>query len=777
MNGQRSHLSLLGISLFAILTMPLFASAQNADGQAASGRQTKVAGTGFVEDWSTRHLVFSNPGSEDQAIQEDRHAEWLRIVNDPRYIFQKRKLAAAGRPVDAGSGEPADPSAGAGPTRVAARSQAQGTIPMNSDWSEGLNTGSPSPISDPAKFSFSTTSASCADDFVIYSTGSVGSSSQASLIAFSNIYSGCTGTVPTVAWAYNTGGSIPGAPVFSADGKQLAFIQIASSVASLVILSLPASSTFGSGGSVGAPTAPTPESITSYPGCTAPCMTSIPLNGSPNVSWSDPWVDYAADALYVGDDGGSLHRFSPLFTGIPAETTGFGPHKWPIILDSTVKLASPVVDPVIGRVFVGDMNGYFFSIGTDDPGTTNSTLGRVYSQSAQLGTNGTEIFDAPIVDPNAGEAYVFVQEDASGNNGVFQFPTNFASASSGTEETVGTFGRSLEYFFAGTVDNIYLSSEGNDCPPTCTTPTGNLYVVGNTKGPATLYQIPIAANVMSAANKGPALGSSTYEGRSSGVTEFFNPSVTTSASGSITLISDPAAWTTGTQVTVGSVTYTFVKTLTAVNQVLLYTNGFGHTKATTDEDDTALNLVAVINGAPGACPSSSPVCVFTGQTANPAATASDDSGTNKVELAATVSGSAGDFAVSTNDISELTVSSQNAATGQDYIFLSVYSGGGGPAGSTCPTGCVLNFDVTSGATLTTGAAPLAMLPEKASTSDMYDGFVTGGISIDNSVPPTTLAGASEIYFLTLDNSSSVACGVGTGICAIQASQTTLSSSQ
>jgi hypothetical protein len=36
----------------------------------------------------------------------------------------------------------------------------------------------------------------------------------------------------------------------------------------------------------------------------------------------------------------------------------------------------------------------------------------------------------------------------------------------------------------------------------------------------------------------------------------------------------------------------------------------------------------------------------------------------------------------------------------------------------------------------------------------------------------TLAGASQIYFVTTDNSSSVSCSTsGTGVCAAQASQT------
>jgi len=53
---------------------------------------------GVVDDWSHHHLIFSNPGTEEEAIKNGRHDEWLRIVNDPRYIMQqlKRRSPAQG---------------------------------------------------------------------------------------------------------------------------------------------------------------------------------------------------------------------------------------------------------------------------------------------------------------------------------------------------------------------------------------------------------------------------------------------------------------------------------------------------------------------------------------------------------------------------------------------------------------------------------------------------------------------------------------------------------
>ena len=51
---------------------------------------------GYPQDWSHRHLVFSNPGTYQQAVQKGTANEWLKITNDPRYIIQQRARSGAG---------------------------------------------------------------------------------------------------------------------------------------------------------------------------------------------------------------------------------------------------------------------------------------------------------------------------------------------------------------------------------------------------------------------------------------------------------------------------------------------------------------------------------------------------------------------------------------------------------------------------------------------------------------------------------------------------------
>jgi hypothetical protein len=117
----------------------------------------------------------------------------------------------------------------------------------------------------------------------------------------------------------------------------------------------------------------------------------------------------------------------------------------------------------------------------------------------------------------------------------------------------------------------------------------------------------------------------------------------------------------------------------------------------------------------------------------------------------------------------------NAGPAKDWIFLSVQNTGitGGVIG--CPVnlagaqdGCLMSFDVTSGAGIT-GTTPTAAATE-----------VTGGASgviIDNFVPAGTLVGASQVYYTPLNpngvGSTCPAYIFGFGGCAIQASQAAL----
>ncbi len=370
-------------------------------------------------------------------------------------------------------------------------------------WSGNLNNGaagaSVQPNMYPAKYSFSSTTASCSD-FVVYPTGTAGAIGGASIAAFSNLYEGgCTGTVPSTYWAYNTGGMVTTSPVLSLDGTQLAFIQVSNNVASLVLLKWSAES-----GTPIMPVTLTTQTASAYRTCTAPCMLTLALSGNYPDTYSAPYYDYSGDNLYAGDDNGNLHKFTGAFNGTPAEVTS----PWPVNLGGQ-KLSSPVYDGS-EYVIVGDFGGVLHSV--------IAATGAIYGTTASV---GDVIADAPLVDGNAGTVYAFVTTGGNGyeqnDNAVFRLPTDFSSLTSPTAavfEPVGT-GGSQYYLYAGTFDNVYYSS---------TTSAGNLYVVGNTgtAGGGTLYRIPVTSSSMGTPVAAVTGLNSTLYPFPSPVTEFCN---------------------------------------------------------------------------------------------------------------------------------------------------------------------------------------------------------------------------------------------------------------
>ncbi len=412
--------------------------------------------------------------------------------------------------------------------------------PLKGDWSVPMSTGTVQPNAYPAKWGQSLTASSCFFDFLAYPTGVAGSPSSASIVAFNNLYNpSCneTGAVPATYWAFDTGGTISTSPTVTMDeSTQLAFVQVSGSSASLVIMKpyfvVQATVTdglfdititsgtitsadvgkavFGGGmdigttikavngstvtlsklvqdtytadnlvivqpGTLGAPFSLTSQaSGDAYHTCTAPCMLALPLSGGD--TFSAPFYDYNDDVMYVGDDSGNLHMFTHVFNGSPSEVTS----SWPVNLGSN-SLTSPVYDPVSGNVFVGDLGGVLYSVGTGIAGGTTS--GALDGVSSKL---GDAIVDGPLVDSTAGMVYAFVTT-SNGNNTVYQFPTSFTSGA-GASVAVGTGGTGL-YLYDGDFDNVYYQSS---------TQSGDLFVVGNTGGStgATLYRIPLVSNVM-----------------------------------------------------------------------------------------------------------------------------------------------------------------------------------------------------------------------------------------------------------------------------------------
>jgi hypothetical protein len=414
-------------------------------------------------DWTHRQLVFSNPGTEAEAIENGTHERWLKITNDPRYAMQQLQRQMRSAAGDSDLSLPKLPP----PKKKK---------PKSMDWSMGLGPGDIPINTFPAKWSFSTTTANCYYDFVLFPTGNSGSSTQPTIVAYNNMYSGCGGTVPSVYWQYNTSStsSVSLSPVLSWDGSQVAFMQNnPSSSASLVLLKWAANASL---------VTLTSTAASSYRGCTAPCMTVLTFNNSGSDVYSSPFYDYTNDVLYVGDAGGSLHKFTGVFNGTPAEAGS----PWPVSVETPAALNSPVLDPVSGRILVGSAAGFLYAV--------NSSTGTKVGTSSQLDYE-FGLVDAPLVDSSAAKVYAFAGDDGStssscndghgntGCSGVFQFPVTFTSGL-GTETQVG-YGHYGMY--SGAFDNTYFTSSN------ASSPTGHLYVCGQTdfnNEPQTLNRFP-----------------------------------------------------------------------------------------------------------------------------------------------------------------------------------------------------------------------------------------------------------------------------------------------
>jgi hypothetical protein len=536
--------------------------------------------SGLTIDWTHRHLIFSDPGAADDARQSGEYERWWKITNDPRYAMQqlRRSGAAPGdsigvqaAPIDEGfqlspdrldpdpfdpdlTGEenrgepetlandddfpggvlprgltpalipprPQQPAVGTTFPHVALRAHRKMPSFLQKDWSETL--GSPGTVgmgNFPA--TFTTTAASCTADFAVYNSSLEGSSSQAGIVAFNHLYSGCT--TPDVYWAFDTGGTVQTSVELSLNGTQVAFVQTdnISGDADFVVLKWAASS-----GTLTEPTMLTSNS--SYPNCTAPCMISIPFSGSPTDTYSSPFIDYASGSAYAGDDSGKMHKFTNVFSAVtPVEASS----PWPVTLNTSTDaaLGSPVYDGVSDKIFVGD---YLANDSSNcEPGVMSAEgqCGYLYSvsagsgavvRSAQLDYN-LGIYDGPIVDSSAGMVYAFIGADNSTScssgpcAAVFQFPVGFTSGAAGTEATVGAGYQSL---LSGSFDNQYFTSGSS--------PSGHLYVVGGT-GPQnnTLYAISITGNTMTAgsATAGPQVATNytnSFYAPGLQVTEFCN---------------------------------------------------------------------------------------------------------------------------------------------------------------------------------------------------------------------------------------------------------------
>jgi hypothetical protein len=209
----------LGLSILAVLILSSALLGQMSQGQTSQGQtsQDSQAVVHLPTDWSHHHLLFSNPATAEQL---------KRAQQEPRYWQQLFRRSQATPPEATSEVQPGSKT-----------SHASKNHKLKRDWSVSMGAGATVGAGQyPGKFGFDVTTYSCATDFVVFNTGLAGSGTQASIIAYNNLYSGCGGTVPSVYFAYNTGGTISTSVTLSEDGKQLAFVQEQAGVATLVLL-------------------------------------------------------------------------------------------------------------------------------------------------------------------------------------------------------------------------------------------------------------------------------------------------------------------------------------------------------------------------------------------------------------------------------------------------------------------------------------------------------------------------------------------------------------
>jgi hypothetical protein len=676
-------------------------------GRAASPKQQ-----GLPTDWSHRHVIFSQPSTD---------AEAAAVMHDTRY-WQEWNREHLVRTLNTSD------------VRLSDRGLLATAGVPHADWSANLGNGANAGAGVfPAKYFFQITSANCASggtpDYVVFSTGLPGTSGQASIVAFDNLYSGCSGIVPTVYWAFNTGGQVLTSPTISGDGTQVAFVQTNGGVGTLVLLKWKA------GGTVGSPVSLAAVSNAAYRACTAPCMTTITLRDSSNVATDDTtssvFPDYSHDTIWVGGALGWLHKITGVFRGTPAHVNTGG---FPVRVRNTTFTSSPVHDSASDSVFIGDASGFLYRVTNASP--------PVVTASARIDF-GAGLIAGPIVDSTSGKVYVFASSDGTTNcagapcAAVYAFGTSFGAGTTGTKAVVGTSVASppnpSPLFEAG-FDSTYLASANA---------TGNLYVCGNTGGAPTLYRIPINAGVMAAPVKGPVLTSATT--RCSPVTDISNPNATGGTKEWI--FAGVQASGSGNLCASGGCAMNFVNTpwlpshVYAVGQQVLDSHFQIQTVRLAGTSRTAALGPPAWSVVVGGNTTDATTLRWVNQGPQLAFHSNTWLAIHAYALGTAIIDSNGNIEVVT-----IAGTSRSAALGH-------------------PTWNLVVGGFVNDATVrwrNTG---------KPATASLAAAGGTGGIIIDNIVGSGTLAGASQVYFSTQGNQ--LCASGGTGGCAVQASQSGL----
>ena len=459
---------------------------------------------GYPQDWSSRHLLMPGTHAEDVLAAGD---------HDPRHVYNMvmRQVAIE---------------------RFRHRER-RPRRDVKIDWAVSLENGYVPQNQFPAKYQFDVGADSCNSDYIVYGL-TVTSGTQANLVGINNLYTGgtllCNSGSPWVAFAYNTvtqtGGQIKTSPALSEDGTKVAFVESTSSGSYFHVLVLPNAIPVppAQSGNVLVPQTPTPCTTPTTPGC----MTTLAIQTSATDSNSSPWVDYFFDTAYVGADNGLLYKISPVFGGgAPALVSTGG---WPVTVSTqaTKVLTAPVVDDTAGLIFLGDGEGYLYSVKLTNPGGTTAAQQTIGWAGHGAGTG---VVDPPIAvtDPaNPTTDQVFAVTGCSyvlGIGGaVSQLPANFTTGVPTTSNTVdlgsasGSGDCTGKNVHSGAFDNAFwLNGSASGHMIAC-----GFVNNGGTPAKPQMYFFPFASNLITSTGKSTFQINNTKGDECSPLTEFYN---------------------------------------------------------------------------------------------------------------------------------------------------------------------------------------------------------------------------------------------------------------
>lgn len=466
-----------------LLGIPLAAQTDN------SSSSVDESHLGYPQDWSSAHLLMPGMNADDVLAAGDR---------DPRHVYNMvmRQVAVE---------------------NVRHAEERRRHRRHRIDWAVSLENGYVPQNQYPVKYRFSVTSDNCNSDYLLLGL-TVTTGTQANVVGINNLYTGaglaCNSGSPWVAFAYNTvtqtGGQIKTSPAPSMDGTKVAFVESTNkgSYFHVLVLPNPIPTPPSQDGTVLSPLTPTIcTTTTTMPGC----MTTLTIQTSASDSNSSPWVDYNTDTAYVGNDNGILYKITPVFGGgLPALVND--PTNWPVTV-STNKynnvLTAPVVDDTAGLIFLGDGEGYLYSVAISSPAKTVSatySVGWVHNGQTGSGGAGTGVVDPPIAvtDPaNSGTDQVFAFTGCSYfqnvGGAITQLPANFTTGPSsqtnpGNTANLGSASGdgdcTGENVHSGAFDNAFWTNGST---------SGHIIACGfvNDKGvggPAEMYMFPFSSS-------------------------------------------------------------------------------------------------------------------------------------------------------------------------------------------------------------------------------------------------------------------------------------------